>query len=227
MAPSPESLEQELAELIAIPSISADPAHATDVLAAAAWVRDRILRAGGTADVIDWHGRPLVVGEVRASTAPERAPTVLCYGHFDVQPADPLELWETEPFEPPPQRRMALRAGDRRRQGAALHAAEGDRNCSPQAGELPVNVRFACDGEEEIGGSSIVDWLVADERGADVAVVFDGGCSSGGSPSSTSPCADSATSTSRSRTGRRDLHSGMYGGAALNAMHALSRRSRP
>src|SRR5262245_13199038 len=139
MAPSPESLEQELAELIAIPSVSADSAHTTDVLAAAEWVRDRILRAGGTADVIDWHGRPLTVGEVRASTGPERAPTVLCYGHFDVQPPDPLELWETEPFV------LRRRDGWLYARGIAddkgqlfmlLKATE----LLAKAGELPVNV---------------------------------------------------------------------------------------
>ena len=78
MAPTLESLEEELAELIAIPSVSADAAHATDVLAAAAWVRDRILRAGGEAEVVDWHGRPLTIGDLRASREAERAPTILC-----------------------------------------------------------------------------------------------------------------------------------------------------
>ena len=98
--PSHEELLAQLAELIAIPSVSADPAHAGDVERAAAWVADRIRGAGGTADVIPWNGgRPLVIGEVPASERPESAPTVLCYAHFDVQPPDPLELWETPPFE--------------------------------------------------------------------------------------------------------------------------------
>jgi acetylornithine deacetylase/succinyl-diaminopimelate desuccinylase-like protein len=220
MAPSPESLEQELAELIAIPSISADPAHATDVLAAAAWVRDRILRAGGTADVIDWHGRPLVVGEVRASTATERAPTVLCYGHFDVQPPDPLELWETEPFELRRSDGWLCARGIADDKGQLFMLVKATELLA-QAGELPVNVRFACDGEEEIGGSSIVDWLVADERGADVAVVFDGGMQQRGIPEFNVAMRGLCYFHVEVRTGRRDLHSGMYGGAALNAMHAL------
>jgi acetylornithine deacetylase/succinyl-diaminopimelate desuccinylase-like protein len=222
MAPSPESLEQELAELIAIPSVSADSAHAADVLAAAEWVRDRIRRAGGTADVVDWNGRPLVVGEVRASTAPERAPTVLCYGHFDVQPPDPLELWETEPFD------LRRRDGWLYARGIAddkgqlfmlLKATE----LLAEAGELPVNVRFACDGEEEIGGSSIVDWLATDERGADVAVIFDGGMQQRGIPEFNVAMRGLCYFHVEVRTGRRDLHSGMYGGAALNAMHVLLR----
>ena len=90
----------ELSELLRIPSVSADPAHAGDVLAAAAWVRDFLRRCGGEAEIVDWHGQPLVVGELRASAAAASAPTVLVYGHFDVQPPAPLDLWATPPFEP-------------------------------------------------------------------------------------------------------------------------------
>ena len=93
--PSFDSLVAELAELIAIPSVSADPAHQADVAAAAEWVADRFARAGGSAEVVPWGERPLVVGEIRASQSAETAPTILCYGHFDVQPPDPLELWES------------------------------------------------------------------------------------------------------------------------------------
>jgi acetylornithine deacetylase/succinyl-diaminopimelate desuccinylase-like protein len=220
MAPSLESLEQELAELIAIPSVSADSAHAADVLAAAEWVRDRILRAGGEGEVLDWHGRPLAVGEIRASREPERAPTVLCYGHFDVQPPDPLDLWETPPFD------LRRRDGWLYARGIAddkgqlfmlLKATE----LLAAAGELPLNVRFACDGEEEIGGHSIVDWLEGDARGADVAVIFDGGMQQRGSPEFNVAMRGLCYFHVEVRTGRRDLHSGMYGGAALNAMHAL------
>ena len=90
----------ELAELLRIQSISADPDHAGDVAAAGEWICELIRAAGGTAELVDWHGRPLAIGELRASRDPEQAPTVLCYGHFDVQPADPIELWESDPFEP-------------------------------------------------------------------------------------------------------------------------------
>jgi acetylornithine deacetylase/succinyl-diaminopimelate desuccinylase-like protein len=221
MAPSLESLEQELAELIAIPSVSADSAHATDVLAAADWVRDRILRAGGEADVVDWHGRPLAVGEVRASREPDRAPTVLCYGHFDVQPPDPLELWQTPPFDLRRQDGWLLARGvadDKGQLFMLLKATE----LLAAAGELPLNVRFACDGEEEVGGSSIVDWLVADTRGADVAVIFDGGMQQRGIPEFNVAMRGLCYFHVEARTGRRDLHSGMYGGAALNAMYALT-----
>ena len=96
----PEPWFDELAELLRIPSISADDAHRNDVVRAAEWVRDFIRAAGGDADVVDWHGQPLAIGELRASQNADTAPTVLCYAHFDVQPPDPLELWQSPPFEP-------------------------------------------------------------------------------------------------------------------------------
>ncbi len=222
MLPSPETLIAELAEWIAIPSVSADPAHQDDVRSAAAWVRDRVRRAGGEAELVEWGGRPLVVGEVRASRGADSAPTILCYGHFDVQPPDPLELWESPPFE------LAERGGWLYGRGVAddkgqlfmlLKAAE----LLAKAGELPVNLRFACDGEEEIGGHSIVDWLAQDTRGADAAVVYDGGMISRDVPAFTLAVRGLCMLHVTVRTGERDLHSGVYGGASLNAMHALIR----
>jgi acetylornithine deacetylase/succinyl-diaminopimelate desuccinylase-like protein len=217
-----ETLHSELAELIAIPSISADVAHAGDVVDAAEWVCDMIRRAGGEAAVVDWRGRPLVVGEVRASLDGESAPTVLCYGHFDVQPPDPLELWDSPPFE--------LRQRDGWLYGRGIVDDKGQlymllkaTELLALAGELAVNVRFACDGEEEIGGHSIVDWLAEDERGADVAVIFDSGMQRRGVPEFNVGMRGLCYLHVEARTGARDLHSGMYGGAALNAMHALMR----
>ncbi len=213
-------LIEELSELIAIPSVSADPAHQGDVAAAAEWVADRVRRAGGTAEVIPWGKRPLVVGEIRASRNADSAPTILCYGHFDVQPPDPLELWESPPFE------LVDRGGWLYARGTAddkgqlymlLKAAE----LLAGAGELPVNLRFACDGEEEIGGHSIVDWIAADERGADAAIVFDSGMVERDVPAFNVAVRGLCYFHVTVRTGSRDLHSGMYGGASLNAMHAL------
>ncbi|MEO9120701.1 MAG: M20/M25/M40 family metallo-hydrolase, partial [Solirubrobacteraceae bacterium] len=90
----------ELAELLRIPSVSAEPDRAGDVRRAGLWVCDFIRAAGGTSELADFNGQPLALGELRASRDPESAPTVLCYGHFDVQPADPLELWDSPPFAP-------------------------------------------------------------------------------------------------------------------------------
>lgn len=221
MAGSFEDLRDQLAELIAIPSVSADPAHADDVERAAAWVAERIRLAGGEADVVPWKGgRPLVIGEVRASERPEEAPTVLCYAHFDVQPPDPLELWESPPFE------LAERDGWLYARGVADDKAhlvmlvEAARQLA-SAGELPVNVRFALDSEEEVGGQSILDWLARDERGADAAIVLDGDVVERGVPTFYTALRGLCYFHVTVRTGERDLHSGLFGGAAHNAMHAL------
>jgi acetylornithine deacetylase/succinyl-diaminopimelate desuccinylase-like protein len=209
----------ELAEFLRIPSISADPSHAGDVQAAGDWVCNFIREGGGQAELVDWHGQPLAIGEIRASGG-NGAPTILCYGHFDVQPPDPLELWESDPFEP------EIRDGNLYARGAAddkgqLYMLLAAARELAQAGELPVNVRFTCDGEEETGGHSIVEFIEADERGADAAVIFDGGMIR-----RDVPCFNVAVRGMNYlhitlRTGERDLHSGVYGGAALNAAHAM------
>jgi len=212
----------ELAEFLRIQSISADPARAADVQQAGEWVCELIRGAGGECDVVDWHGAPLAVGEVRASRDAERAPTVLCYGHFDVQPPDPLDLWESDPFEPEIRGEYLYGRGVADDKGQLYMLLCAARELA-QAGELPVNVRFACDGEEESGGHSIVDFLAADERSADAAVIFDSGMVARDRPAFDIATRGIAYFHVTLRSGERDLHSGLFGGAALNAAHALMR----
>ena len=210
----------ELAELLRIPSVSADPAHAADVRAAGEWVCDFLRAAGGEAELVDWHGQPLAVGELRASRDADHAPTVLCYGHFDVQPPDPLELWESPPFEPEIRGEHVYGRGVADDKGQLYLLLAAARELAA-AGELPVNVRFACDGEEETGGHSILDFLAADERPAQAAVIFDSGMIARGLPAFNVATRGLVYFHLALRTGERDLHSGLYGGAALNAAHAL------
>jgi acetylornithine deacetylase/succinyl-diaminopimelate desuccinylase-like protein len=208
----------ELGELLRIPSLSADPQRADDVRAAAQWVADFVSRSGGEAALEDWNGRPLAIGEIPA--AQPDAPTVLIYGHFDVQPADPLDLWESDPFEPTVRDEWLYARGvadDKGQLYLLLKAAQ----LLARDGGLPVNVRVACDGEEEIGGHSIVEYLEADDRGADAAIIFDAGMIRRGVPAFFTATRGMAYFHVRVRTGARDLHSGLYGGAALNATHAL------
>ncbi len=214
------TLLEPLRELIAIPSISADPAHAGDVRAAAEWVCDRIRTGGGTAEVVLRDGQPLAVGEVRASKDAASAPTVLCYGHFDVQPADPLDLWESPPFELDDRDGWLYARGIADDKGQLFMLLEATRRLA-EAGELPVNVRFACDGEEEAGGHTIVDFLADDERGADAALVFDSDMLEPGRPAFNVAVRGMCYFHVTVRTGGQDLHSGMFGGVALNAMHVL------
>ncbi len=217
-----QPLVSELAELLRIPSMSADPAHAGDVQQAAEWVAGFIRGAGGDAEVVDWHGSPLAVGELRASSGADSAPTILAYGHFDVQPPDPLDLWESEPFEPDVRDGWLYARGvaDDKGQLYLLLKAAADLAAD---GALPVNVRFACDGEEEVGGHSIIDFLADDGRGADAAVIFDADMPAKGVPAFYVATRGIVYMHLKLRAGERDLHSGMYGGAALNAAHVLGK----
>jgi acetylornithine deacetylase/succinyl-diaminopimelate desuccinylase-like protein len=210
----------ELAELLRIPSVSADAAHADDVRRAAEWVAAFVRGAGGTAELEERNGRPLVLGEIPASRDPDTAPTVMVYGHFDVQPPDPLEEWESPPFELVQRGEWLYGRGvadDKGQLYLMLKAAE----LLAAEGALPVNVRIACDGEEEVGGHSIVEFLEDDERGADACIIFDGGMIARDVPAFEVATRGLAYFHLRIRTGERDLHSGVFGGAALNATHAL------
>jgi acetylornithine deacetylase/succinyl-diaminopimelate desuccinylase-like protein len=209
----------ELVELLRIPSISADPLHASDVLKAGRWVCDFITDAGGTCELVDWNGQPLAIGQLEASSGGD-APTVLCYGHFDVQPPDPVELWDSPPFEPEIRGEYLYGRGTVDDKGLLYMLLSAARELA-RVGELPVNVRFCCDGEEESGGHSIVEFIERDERGADAAVIFDSGMVRRDVPAFNIATRGIAYFHVVMRTGERDLHSGMYGGAALNAAHAL------
>jgi acetylornithine deacetylase/succinyl-diaminopimelate desuccinylase-like protein len=211
----------ELRDLLRIPSVSADPTHADDLVQAAEWVADKIRRGGGEAELVPYGARPLVVGEIRASNGATNAPTILCYGHFDVQPPAPLDLWESDPFDATIRDEWLYARGvadDKGQLWMLIHAA------SLLAGEgaLPVNVRVVSDGEEEVGGQSIVRFLQEDERGADACVIFDGGMEGREIPALSVATRGLAAFNLRVRTGSRDLHSGMYGNAAMNAIHALT-----
>jgi acetylornithine deacetylase/succinyl-diaminopimelate desuccinylase-like protein len=217
-----EAWFDELAEFLRIPSISADPAHAPDVLRAGEWVCNFVRSSGGECELVDWDGQPLAVGEIRASSNAETAPTVICYGHFDVQPADPLELWESDPFAPEIRGEYLYGRGTVDDKGQLYMLLSAARELA-LAGELPVNVRFCCDGEEETGGHSIVDFIEADERGADAAVIFDSGMIARDVPAFNIATRGVLYFHVTIRTGERDLHSGTFGGAALNAAHAMVR----
>jgi acetylornithine deacetylase/succinyl-diaminopimelate desuccinylase-like protein len=214
----------ELAEFLRIPSISADPAHRADVQRAGEWVCELIRGAGGEASIVDWEGQPLAVGELAASREPATAPTVLCYGHFDVQPPDPLELWESAPFEPEIRGEYLYGRGVADDKGQLYLMLAAARQLAA-AGELPVNVRFVCDGEEETGGQSILGYLTArdDDAGRPAAaIIFDSGMIARGIPTFNLATRGMAYFHLTLTSGEADLHSGMYGGAALNAIHALS-----
>jgi acetylornithine deacetylase/succinyl-diaminopimelate desuccinylase-like protein len=218
-------VHDELAELIAIPSVSADPERAGDVEQAAEWLAGFIRGAGGTAEIVATDTQPLILGDLPASDvsqgqSPGPVPTVLVYGHVDVQPPDPLELWESDPYTLEQRGDWLYARGVVDDKGQLYMLAKAAAELAA-AGELPVNVRFACDSEEETGGHQIVDFLAADERGADAALIFDSGMTTRGVPEFAVATRGLVYFHLTVRTGERDLHSGLFGGAALNATHAL------
>jgi acetylornithine deacetylase/succinyl-diaminopimelate desuccinylase-like protein len=204
----------ELFAFLRIPSVSTDPAHADDVRAAASWVAAAIDRAGGTAEITD----STVTGLVESAGD---APTILCYGHFDVQPPDPIELWESPPFEPEIRGDWLYARGAADDKGQLWMLLEAAAQLAAE-GALPVNLRFLTDGEEEVGGTTAAELVAADPQPPDACVIFDTGMLGRGRPVFNLATRGTAYFEVRVTTGVRDLHSGVYGGAALNAVHVLN-----
>jgi acetylornithine deacetylase/succinyl-diaminopimelate desuccinylase-like protein len=213
------TLREELDEWLRIPSVSTGEGEAAELERACGWVCERIEAAGGSAEAVRIDGgHPMAIGELRAARAD--APTVLSYGHYDVQAAGPLELWDSAPFEP------TERDGRLYARGAAddkgnflplLHVA-----CElARARELPVHVRFLVEGEEEVGSKSVLERLQTGEDDADCAIVFDSLMVDEATPAITLGTRGLVAAGIEVRTARRDLHSGIYGGAVLNAAHVL------
>jgi acetylornithine deacetylase/succinyl-diaminopimelate desuccinylase-like protein len=218
-----ETWQQELTEFISIPSVSADAAHHDDVKQAGEWVCDFIrTKCGGTAQLTSFGDNDLALGEIPASSDAANAPTVFVYNHFDVQPPAPLDLWETDPFELTIKDGWAYARGvtdDKGQLFIMLKAAQQ----LVEANALPVNLHFACDGEEEIGGTTIVDYLRTGSVEAQAGIIFDGGMTTIDKPEIELAVRGLIAFDVSVITGQRDMHSGMYGGAALNAIHVLIR----
>jgi acetylornithine deacetylase/succinyl-diaminopimelate desuccinylase-like protein len=218
MTDLPGELVRGLVEWLSIPSVSTDGGNRPALRRAADWACERIVAAGGHAECREDYGNPMVVGELR-SRHPD-APTVLIYGHADVQGVGDPEAWLTDPFVP------EIRDGRIYARGASddkgnflplLHAA-----CSmARAGEQAVHVRILIDGEEEIAGQGCGAWLRDDERGADCAIVFDSWMVDERTPAITIGLRGLVQIHLMVRTGVHDLHSGAYGGSVLNAAHVL------
>ncbi len=196
--------------------MSADPAHAADVARAADWVSEKVRRAGGEAELRE-EGR-LVVAEI---PGPPGAPVVLVYGHYDVQPPDPLELWDSDPFAAEPRGEWLYARGVADDKGQLWMQLEAIESLAAE-GELPVTFRVVCDGEEETGGDAISRFLDSDSGPADACVVFDGWMKTRNTPELVVATRGLVALDVDVRTGDRDLHSGHYGGTALNAIHALA-----
>src|SRR3954454_22953462 len=212
----------DLNELLRIPSVSAGRPNRDALRQAAVRVRDRVLRVGGQAELLGDHN-PIVYGELKANRA--GAPDVIVYGHYDVQDIGPPNEWMSEPFEPTVRDGRLYARGSSDDKGnflPVLHAA-----CEMfAAGELPVNVRVLIEGAEEAGSEQVMEWIASDERGADAAIVFDAAMASDELPAITTACRGLVGLTATVRVAERDLHSGLFGGVAPNAIHALEQMLR-
>lgn len=217
-----ERLLGELQEFLRIPSISTLPEHKNDVQRAAEFTADALKNAGmENVEIIPTAGHPLVYADWLH--APGK-PTVLMYGHYDVQPPDPIELWETPPFEPTVRNGNIYARGSADDKGqfyAHIKAVEALRALNED--KLPVNIKVLIEGEEEIGGSSISKYVPANQEKlkADVALVSDTSLYAEGIPTLCIGLRGLVYTEVECQGPSRDLHSGLYGGAAPNALAGL------
>ncbi|MGC8741844.1 MAG: dipeptidase [Candidatus Sumerlaeaceae bacterium] len=212
----------QLFELLRIPSISAQKEHAKDVRRAAEWVAKKLCALGLRANLHETAGHPLVYGEWME--APGR-PTVLFYGHIDVQPVEPLEEWQTPPFEPTVREGNIYGRGTSDDKGQLYTHIAAVEAWLAAEGTLPVNVKFLIEGEEEIGSPNLPAWIAEhrDLMAADVVVISDTAQFAPDYPSLCTGLRGIAAFEIEVRTASADLHSGSFGGAVPNAIEVLSR----
>lgn len=214
--------QDELFDFLRIPSVSARSEHASDTQAAARWVADRMTDAGLEAGVFETPGHPIVLGEWR--DAPPGAPTLLIYGHYDVQPPEPLDEWHSPAFEP------TVRDGNLYARGASddkgqlfLHLKALESQLKG-AGTLPVNVVVLAEGEEEVGSPNLVPFVEAnrDRLQCDAVVISDSSMFAPGLPSLLFSLRGLAYFEIHVRGPGGDLHSGTYGGAVVNPGNVMA-----
>jgi acetylornithine deacetylase/succinyl-diaminopimelate desuccinylase-like protein len=228
LAVADEELEQSLARLFSwlkIPSISTDPAYRHGCREAADWLKRDLASLGFEASLRETPGHPVVF----AKHAKGAGPHVLFYGHYDVQPVDPLEKWETPPFEPKiattrDGKKIIVGRGSSDDKGQVMTFVEACRAWKAATGELPVGITLMIEGEEECGSINLGGFLeeAKDELTADAALVCDTTMWGEGRPAITSSLRGLLYEEITIKAANRDLHSGMYGGAARNPLHVLS-----
>ena len=218
----PAALDR-LMELLRIPSISTDPAYAEQCKNAADWLVDDLCGLGIEASARPTAGHPMVVGHIDGP-----GPHLLFYGHYDVQPVDPLDLWDRDPFDPAiedtPNGKVLRGRGTSDDKGQLMTFVEACRAWKAVNGDLPCKITFLFEGEEESGSPSLVPFLEgnADELKADIALICDTGLFESAVPAITTMLRGLLAEEVHITGPDRDLHSGMYGGIAMNPIRVLS-----
>ena len=215
---------ERLLDLLRIPSISTDPAHDADCDRAAAWLRDDLESIGFEARVIESAGRAFVVGRHPGPGGGADVPHVLFYGHYDVQPVDPLHEWHHPPFEPRVEGGAIRARGASDDKGQLMTFVEAARAHVDETGTLPVRVTVLFEGEEESGSPSLPAFLkeYGNEITADVALVCDTVMWDSDTPAISSSLRGLVGEEVTVTAADRDLHSGHFGGAAANPIHILA-----
>lgn len=219
---APEFLEP-LLDLLRIPSVSTGDGNPEAIKQAASFLKDFVIAAGGDCELVSTDLNPLVVGWLGAKQPDVK--TVMIYGHYDVQGPEPLDEWETDPFEPTIKdgRIYARGASDDKGNFWPLlyEACEMFRK-----GELPVNVRIVVEGEEERGSYNLMPWLESYDEKCDAGIIYDSG-GIGSRPTITLGARGIVNGYVRVKVADIDLHSGVYGGTVPNALHVLMRALDP
>ena len=219
---SHDKILARLVEFASIPSVSTDPAHAADMEAAARWVAAELAASGPIAvRTIETHGNPVVYGEWLG--APGKL-TVLVYGHYDVQPPDPLEKWHSPPFAPTVRDGRLYARGVSDDKGPMLIPLKVAEAFFAVEGALPINVKFMFEGEEEIGSPSL-DAFIREHKdllAADVVISADGAMWRSNEPSLTVATRGIAELEFTLTGAAKDLHSGRHGGGVANPLHAMA-----
>jgi acetylornithine deacetylase/succinyl-diaminopimelate desuccinylase-like protein len=221
---------QRLFALLRIKSISADPAFAGDCRAAADHLAADIATLGFATEVRPTAGHPAIVAKKSGSTQQGARPHVLFYGHYDVQPVDPLELWHRPPFEPAiadhaDGRKIIVARGAEDDKGQLMTFIEACRAWTSVTGSLPLDVTILIEGEEEIGSKNFVPFLEQNkaEFAADFALVCDTGMWDSETPAITTSLRGLVYEEVKIKAASRDLHSGIFGGGAQNPIRVLTR----
>ncbi|MDX9755248.1 MAG: dipeptidase, partial [bacterium] len=212
----------DLVELLRIPSISAQRDHAADCRRAALYLIDLFNQIGLTVELRETAGHPIVLAKY---VNDERLPTILIYGHYDVQPVDPLDLWKTPPFEPRIEGETIYARGATDNKGQFLAHIKAVEALLKVQGEMPVNVTFLLEGEEECASGNLEKFIKEnkDELRCDVVVVSDTSMFAEGMPSICYGLRGICTEEIRVEGPNQDLHSGIYGGAVPNPAEELCR----